>query len=75
MLKSTRLRTEVYEIPFPWLIQPLHSSDKDFILWMMNCLHYKDFLKITHYTLKTIFPLGNSKHFERASFKLFLMDW
>lgn len=45
--------------PFSLLIQPLHSSDKDFILLMMNCLHYKDFLKITHYTLRTIFPYSS----------------
>lgn len=43
--------------------------------WWMDCLHYKDFLKITHYTLKNTFPLGNSIHFEIASFKLFLINW
>ena len=37
--------------------------------WWMDCLHYKDFLRITHYTLKNTFPLGNSIPFWNNQFQ------
>ena len=75
MLKSTKLRTELMKYLFLGWFNHYIAQIKISYYWWMDRLHYKDFLKITHYTLKNTFPLGNSIHFEIASFKLFLINW
>lgn len=66
-VESTKLRTELMKYLFLGWFNHYIAQIKISYYWWMDCLHYKNFLKITHYTLKNTFPLGNSVHFEIVS--------